>query len=99
MNHLSTTEILQIVDGTIANGARTKLMLHLDSCPKCRAEVEFHRNLVRAAKSAPLERTSRGFTAGVLEIISPSARKSLSSMFVDNLGRILAMGLVLTVVW
>ena len=99
MNHLSTTEILQVVDGTIANGVRTKLMVHLEMCSQCRAEVEFHRNLARAAKAAPLARPSKGFTAAVLGIIAPSKKKSLSSKIIDNLGRILAMALVLSVVW
>jgi anti-sigma factor RsiW len=99
MKHLSTTEIFEIVDDTIANGARTKLMIHLEECAKCRQEVEFHRKLERSAKAAPLARPSRDFTARVLSRISPRTQQSWSSKIIDNLGSILAMGLVLTVVW
>ena len=99
MNHLTTTEILQVVDGTVANGVRTKVMVHLEMCSQCRGEVQFHRNLVRAAKAAPLVRPSKGLTAAVLDIVAPGTKKSLSSKIVDSLGGILAMALVLSVVW
>jgi hypothetical protein len=99
MNHLTTKEILQIVDGMIANGERTKLMMHLDACQRCRQEMQFQRSLGRAAKNAPLARPSNGFTARIVTRIAPESRKSLMSKVVDNLGNILAMGLVLSVVW
>ena len=99
MNHLTTKEIFEIVDGTIANGERTKLMVHLETCQRCRHEVQFHRSLGQAAKDAPLARPSNGFTARIVSRIAPEAKKSLISKIVDNLGNILAMGLVLSVVW
>jgi hypothetical protein len=99
MNHLTTKETLQIVDGTIANGERTKLMLHLEACQRCRQEVQFHRSLGQAAKDVPLAIPSNGFTARIVSRIAPEAKKSLMSRIVDNLGNILAMGLVLSVVW
>ncbi|MCX6142743.1 MAG: zf-HC2 domain-containing protein [Ignavibacteriales bacterium] len=99
MNHLTTKEIFQIVDGTIANGERTKLMVHLEACHRCRQEVQFHRSLGQAAKDAPLAKPLNGFTARIVTRIVPEAKKSLMSKIVDNLGNILAMGLVLSVVW
>ncbi|MCX6134022.1 MAG: zf-HC2 domain-containing protein [Ignavibacteriales bacterium] len=39
MNHLTTSEIFQIVDETLANGARTRIVAHLEVCPRCRQEV------------------------------------------------------------
>ena len=99
MSHLTTSEILQITDGTIANGQRPKLVSHLEACPRCRQEVEFQRNLERAVRHAPLARPSREFTSRVISMVAPRAKKSWSSKIVDNLGNILAMGLVLTVVW
>ena len=99
MNHLTTNEVLQFVDGAIANGVRTKLMEHLEVCPRCRAEVEFQRNLLRAAKAAPLARPSREFTASVLDAVSHQTKKTWSTTIVNNLGRVLAMAMVLSVVW
>jgi hypothetical protein len=99
MNHLTTKEIFQIVDGTIANGERTKFMTHLEACQRCRREVQFHRSLGQAAKDAPLAIPSNGFTARIVTRVAPDAKKSLMSKTVDNLGNILAMGLVLSVVW
>jgi anti-sigma factor RsiW len=99
MSHLTTSEILQITDGTIANGQRTTLVSHLDACPRCRQEVEFQRNLERVARNAPLETPSRDFTSRVIRQVAPHAKKSLVSKIVDSLGNIIAMGLVLTVIW
>jgi hypothetical protein len=99
MNHLTTKEIFQIVDGTIANGERTKLMVHLEACQRCRQEVQFHRSLGQAAKDAPPAKLSDGFTARIVSRIAPEAKKSLISKIVDNLGNILAMGLVLSAIW
>jgi hypothetical protein len=42
---------------------------------------------------------SKGFTAGVMGKIAPEKKKSWVSSIVNNLGNILAMGLVLSVVW
>ena len=98
MNHLTTKEIFQIVDGTIANGERTKLIVHLDACQRCRQEVQVHRSLGQAVKEIPLAQPSNGFTARTLGEIAPEAKKSWVSRVVDNLGNIMAMGLVLSVV-
>lgn len=99
MDHLTVREIFQIVDGTIANGERTKLMVHLEGCQRCRQEVQIHRSVGQAATDAPLVRPSHGFAARIVARIAPVAKKSWMSNVVDNLGNILAMGLVLSVVW
>lgn len=99
MNHLTTREIFQIVDGTIANGERTKLMVHLEACHRCQHEVQIHRSVGQAVSDAQLVRPSDGFAARVVARIAPEAKKTWISRVVDNLGNILAMGLVLSVVW
>jgi hypothetical protein len=99
MSHLTTMEVFQVVDETLANGARTKIVAHLEICPQCRQEVELQRKLLRAAKSAPLARPSADFRTKVLNAVVPQSKKNLLSKIVNNLGSILAMGIVLTVVW
>jgi hypothetical protein len=99
MSHLTTTEILQIVDGTIAIGEKTRLIGHMDSCPICRRELQFHRMLGQAAREAPLAKPSRGFTASVVKRVAPAAKRSWMSSVVNNLGNFIAMALVLSVVW
>ena len=99
MSHLTTSEVFQVVDETLANGARAIIVAHLEICPQCRQEVEFQRKLLRVAKSAPLARPSADFRARVLNTVMPQSKKSLLSKIVNNLGSILAMGMVLTVVW
>lgn len=99
MSHLTTSEVFQVVDETLANGVRTKIIAHLEICSRCRQEVEFQRKLLRAAKSAPLVRPSAGLRDRVLYAVTPQSKKNLLSKIVNNLGNILAMGIVLTVVW
>lgn len=99
MSHLTTNEIFQVVDETLANGVRTKIVAHLETCSRCRQEVEFQRKLLRAAMSSPLVRPSADFRTRVLNAVTPRSKNSLLSKIVNNLGSILAMGIVLTVVW
>ena len=99
MSHLTTREVLEIVDGTIANGERTKLLLHLEQCSRCRSEVDFQKSLERTAKDLPLTKPQRPFTGQVLGRVLPRTGKSWVSRIVNNLGSILAMGLVLSIVW
>ena len=99
MNHLTENEVLQVVDGSMLNGEKTRILVHLESCPRCRKEVEFSRNLERAARSAPLSKPSREFTARVMGRIAPQLKPSIGTWFINNLANILAMTLVLTVVW
>ncbi len=99
MNHLTTSQIYQIIDGTIANGVRTELLAHLDVCPRCRREVDFQRTLERAARSAPLARPSQKLTQNVIAKVAPRLKRSWISKLIDNLSSVLAMVFVLTVVW
>lgn len=99
MSHLTTSQIFQVIDGTIANGARTELLAHLEACPRCRHEVDFQRKLERVAKSAPLTQPSQVFTANVISQVAPRSKKSWTSKLIDNLSSVLAMGFVLTIVW
>lgn len=99
MNHLTANEVLQVVDGSMLNGEKNRILVHLESCSRCRREVEVSRNLERAARSAPLLKPSREFTGRVMGRIAPQSKRSIATWFINNLANILAMALVLTVVW
>ena len=99
MNHLTTTEMFQIVDGTIANGEKTRLLVHLETCERCRREVEFHRTLGHAVKEAPRAKLSKDFTRRIVGRVAPEKKKPWTASVLDNLGNIMAMGLVLGIVW
>lgn len=99
MKHLTAQEILQIVDGTMANGEKTKSLLHLESCPHCRREVEFTRSMERVARSVPLTRPSAELTSRVMKQVVPQSKSSLGNWFINNMANVLAMALVLSVIW
>jgi hypothetical protein len=54
---------------------------------------------MRTVKSAPLARPSADLRVRVLNAIAPQATMSLLTKVINNLGNILAMGMVLTIVW
>jgi hypothetical protein len=99
MNHLTTIEVFQIVDDTIANGVRTKIFAHLEVCPRCRQEVELQRTLLRIARSAPTVKPSAQLTSRVLELVAPRSKKTWSTRVVNNLSNFIALGIVLSVLW
>jgi hypothetical protein len=99
MSHLSPIEVFQIVDETTANGERTRIVAHLEICARCRQEVELQRRILRVSKSASLVRPSEKLRSNVLDIVAPRPRKNLVTLVVNNLGNVLAMAMVLTVVW
>ena len=98
MNHLTTTEIFGVVDGTILNGEKNAVLQHLEVCGRCRREVAFQKTLALAARQQVLTKPSKGFTERVMSAVVPSARRSLASRLLDNLGNVFAMMLVVGVV-
>jgi hypothetical protein len=98
MNHLSIEQILEYVDGTILNGERTQVVAHLESCPRCRREVELQRALAKSAREAPLTKASRKLVDRIMETILPGTGNRLLRKFVNNLGNLLAMIVVLSIV-
>ena len=98
MNHLTTEQILEYVDGTILNGERTEVVAHLESCPRCKREVELQRVLAKSAREAPLAKPSRKLVDRIMESILPETKNSLARKLVNNLGNLLAMIVVLSIV-
>lgn len=98
MNHLTVQQILEYVDGTILNGERTQVVAHLESCPRCRREVELQRALAKRAREVPLTRPSRRVVDRIMESILPATGNTLLRKVVNNLGNVLAMIVVLSIV-
>jgi hypothetical protein len=96
MNHLTVQQILEYVDGTILNGERTQVVAHLESCPRCRREVDLQRALAKSAREAPLTRPSRRLVDRIMEAVLPTT-DSLLRKIVNNLGNLLAMIVVLSI--
>ncbi len=97
MTHLTTKQILQMVDGTLDYAAQAQCTSHLAVCDRCRREMEFEKAVARTAKHQPVVRTSAGFAGAVMLRVVPGLKKSWKTRLVDNLGNIFAMCLVLAI--
>jgi hypothetical protein len=99
MKHLTTNEVFQFIDDAFANGEKSRLIAHLEVCETCRREVERCHRLERTVREMPTARPAEGFTTRVLNRVIPDQKKSWVTRLINNLGNIIAMALVLTVIW
>jgi len=97
MTHLTTKQILQMVDGTLDYAAQAQCTSHLAVCERCRKEIEFEKAVARTARHQPVARTSAVFAGNVMLRVVPGLKKSWKTRVVDNLGNIFAMCLVLAI--
>jgi hypothetical protein len=97
MTHLTTKQILQLVDGTLDYASQAQCTSHLAVCEQCRKEVGLQKAISKVAHHQPLIRTSAGFVQTVMRRVVPAHQKSWKTKVVDNLGNIFAMAMVLTV--
>ena len=96
MTHLTTKQILQFTDGTLDYALQAQCTKHLAICERCRKEVELQKAISKTARHQPLVRVEPGFVQRVMARIVPQPRKSWRTRIVDNLGNVVAMALVLT---
>lgn len=99
MNHLTTSQVLQTVDGTADYATQAAVTSHLAVCASCRAEVEFHRSLVRAARRGPLPGLPDRFTKGVMARVILRRQSPFAAWILNNMGSLFAMMAVLGVFW
>jgi len=66
MSHLTSKQVMQLLDGMIEAGEQVRLNAHLTLCGRCRQEFALQQALYRATKQQSLVKTSAGFTARVL---------------------------------
>ena len=97
MTHLTTKQIMQVIDGTLDYASQTQCTSHLAVCERCRHEIDFQKAIARVSRHQPVITTSAGFAARVMAVIVPAGQKSWKTRLVDNLGNIFAMCLVLAI--
>lgn len=98
MKHLTTIEILHLVDGAIDSTEHEILEKHLAGCERCRQEVTLQRALINAGSRLPLVKTSTGFTSALMRLIVSGTKESFTMKILKNSGPALAMAIVLAIV-
>ncbi len=97
MIHLTTNQILQLIDGTLDYAGQAQCASHLAICERCRKEIELQKSLTKALQRQNIVETTPHFVRGVMMEILPQPKKSWKSRAVDNLGNIFGMATVLAV--
>jgi hypothetical protein len=99
MNHIPIGELHEIIDGTLDAGRQSGINEHLAVCIQCRSSLAFERSLVQVGKRAYLALPSSEFTKTLMAKILPPTKLSLSNKLLLNLGNILAMAVVVTILY
>ena len=97
MTHLTTKQILQFVDGTLDYASQAQCTSHLAVCERCRHEVGFQKAVAKVSRHQALVPVSSRFTQNLMAQVVPEMRTSWKTKFVDNLGNVFAMCLVLII--
>jgi hypothetical protein len=97
MNHLTTKQVLQMVDGTLDYASQAQCTSHLAVCQRCRNEIELQKAITKVSRHQPIANASAGFVRKVMLQIVPERKKSWKTRLVDNLGNIFAMCMVLAI--
>ena len=97
MSHLNYKQVQDLADGSIGEGTDA-LARHAAAWSRCAREVAFQRSMARAAKEAPVVKTSTRFTRSVMETIDPGSQETWIFRFLGGTGKMLAMVVVLGVV-
>lgn len=98
MSHATIEQIHGIIDRTLGEPERERLMVHITSCQKCSGVLALEQSIVKAIRNAPLVKPSGQFTAKVMERILPGNSGSLLFRALSAGGKTLAMIAVLAVV-
>ena len=94
MVHLTYKQVQDISDGTV--GKETEdLLRHAAECSRCAREVAIQRSLARAAKEAPVVKTSPQFTRRVMRSIVPGESETWVFRLLGGTGKFFAMIVVL----
>ncbi len=97
MTHLTTKQIIQIVDGTLDYASQAQCTTHLAVCAQCRKEVEFEKAVAKVARRQTVVSPSKDFVRNVMGRIVPKTSATWKQKVVDNLGNVFAMCMVLAI--
>src|SRR5690348_7135152 len=74
MEHLSTKQILQVLDGVIEPSEQEFIKKHLTACALCRKEVELQQAIAWSMRSQRLTEPSAMFTDQVMAQVAPQRK-------------------------
>jgi hypothetical protein len=94
MVHLTYKQVQDIADGMVDKESRDMLR-HAAECRRCAREVAIQRSLARAAKEAPVVKTSPQFTRRVMRNIVPGESETWLFRLLGGTGKFFAMIVVL----
>lgn len=87
MNHLTSHQIQDSLDGMLTNEAE----LHLRICPECQSKLNTARTIERTLHSIPLEAASAGFTERVMQNLGIKTSPSLAWTILRNIAPLVAL--------
>ena len=67
MNHLTTEQLHDYIDGNTEVTSRNEIEMHLRACSECKKNVGELKRLNAAIRQMPLERVSEDFTERVMK--------------------------------
>ncbi len=97
MTHLTTKQILQFTDGTLDYASQAQCTNHLAVCERCRKEIDLQKAISKIARRQTPVQPASGFVQRVMTHILPRQQKSWKAKFIDNLGNVFAMAMVLAI--
>ena len=90
MNHLTSDQIQDFIDGVISNEAE----LHLRQCSPCQSKMRAYKKLDRTLRSVPLDEPPQNFTQRVMQQVGVRQLPSFSWTLFKNLAPLFALTLV-----
>lgn len=97
MVHLTYKQVQDIADGIVGTEMEN-LLRHTAECRRCAREVAIQRSLARAAKEAPIVKTSPQFTRRVMGKIIPGESETWLFRLLGGTGKFFAMIVVLGII-
>jgi anti-sigma factor RsiW len=94
MNHLTSEQLQEHIDGSLSSGGEQ----HLRSCAPCQAKAASLKAMDRLLRSMPLDQASPRFTERVMKELGLGASPSFAWTVLRNLAPLLSLAIVVTIV-
>lgn len=98
MNHPSMEDLYEYADGQMPAGDARVVAGHLETCPRCRGEVESVLRLAEAVRRMPGESPSPSFTRDLLRRLGIAEPVSVWWIFLRNFAPVLVAVVIVFVV-